>query len=60
MTAVPPAPIEYQLIGLVEDGGVGDLLAGLDQKQRRVRLQAVPVRSLSPMKSALKAANSLM
>ena len=41
MTAVPPAPIEYQLIGLAEDGGVGDLLAGLDQKQGRIRLQAL-------------------
>ncbi len=41
MTAVPPTPIEYQLIGLAEDGGVGDLLAGLDQKQGRVRLQAL-------------------
>ena len=41
MTAVPPKPIEYQLIGLTEDGGIGDLLLGLDQKQGRVRLQAL-------------------
>jgi hypothetical protein len=60
MTAVPPTPIEYQLIGIAEDGGVGDLLRGLDQKQGRVRLQAAPVHALSPMKSALKAAKSLI
>jgi hypothetical protein len=41
MTTVPPTPIEYQLIGLAEDGGIGDLLAGLDQKHGRVRLQAL-------------------
>lgn len=34
-------PTEYQLIGLTEDGSVGDLLSGLDQKQGRVRLQAL-------------------
>ncbi|WP_395665882.1 hypothetical protein [Methylocella sp.] len=33
MTAAPPVPIEYQLIGLTEDGNAGDLLLGLDQKQ---------------------------
>lgn len=41
MTATPPDPINYQLVGLAEDGGIGDLLAGLDQKQGRVRLQAL-------------------
>jgi hypothetical protein len=41
MTATPPDPIDYQLIGLAEDGGIGDLLAGHDQKQGRVRLQAL-------------------
>ena len=41
MTATPPDMIDYQLIGLAEDGGIGDLLAGLDQKQGRVRLQAL-------------------
>ena len=41
MTAAPPVPIEYQLIGLTEDGNAGDLLLGLDQKQGRVRLQAL-------------------
>ena len=35
------APTEYQLIGLSEDGGVGNLLAGLDGNQARVRLQAL-------------------
>lgn len=40
MTAAPP-PIEYQLIGLTEGGDVGDLLADLDQKRGRVRLQAL-------------------
>ncbi|MFG1179368.1 SIR2 family protein [Xanthobacter versatilis] len=39
--APPPVPIEYQLIGLTEDGNAGDLLLGLDQKQGRVRLQAL-------------------
>lgn len=34
-------PIEYQLIGLTEDGNAGDLLEGLDGKQGRVRLQAL-------------------
>ena len=41
MTATSPDTIDYQLIGLVEDGGTGDLLAELDQKQGRVRLQAL-------------------
>ncbi|TJW04755.1 MAG: hypothetical protein E5X42_29885, partial [Mesorhizobium sp.] len=41
MTAAPPVPIEYQLIGLTEDGNVGDLLLGLDQKQGRIRVQAL-------------------
>ena len=41
MNATPPDPIDYQLIGLAEDGGIGDLLAGLDQKQGRIRLQAL-------------------
>lgn len=41
MTAAPPVPIEYQLIGLTEDGNAGDLLLGLDQKQGRIRLQAL-------------------
>ncbi len=34
-------PIEYQLVGLTEEGRDGDLLVGLDQKQGRVRLQAL-------------------
>lgn len=34
-------PSEYQLIGLTEGGDAGDLLIGLDQKQARVRLQAL-------------------
>lgn len=33
MTGGTPEPIEYQLIGLTEDGNAGDLLLGLDQKQ---------------------------
>lgn len=33
--------IEYQLVGLTEGGDAGDLLLGLDQKQGRVRLQAL-------------------
>ena len=41
MATILPAPIEYQLIGLTEDGAIGDLLAGFDQKQGRVRLQAL-------------------
>jgi hypothetical protein len=41
MTAVTPTPIEYQPIGLTEGGDAGDLLAGLDQKQGRARLQAL-------------------
>ncbi|MGN7870020.1 SIR2 family protein [Paracoccus sp. 22332] len=36
-----PAPSEYQLIGLTEGGDAGDLLIGLDQKQGRIRLQAL-------------------
>jgi hypothetical protein len=39
--AVPREAIEYQLIGLTEDGDAGDLLSGLDQKRGRVRLQAL-------------------
>ena len=31
MTAAPPVPIEYQLIGLTEDGNAGDLSAGIAQ-----------------------------
>jgi hypothetical protein len=38
---VPPEPIEYQLIGLTEDGNAGDLLSELDQKHGRIRLQAL-------------------
>lgn len=34
-------PTEYQLIGLTEDGSAGDLLLDFDQKQGRVRLQAL-------------------
>jgi len=41
MTAGTLLPTEYQLIGLTEGGGVGDLLAGLDKKQGRIRLQAL-------------------
>jgi len=41
MTAGTFLPTEYQLIGLTEGGGVGDLLAGLDKKQGRIRLQAL-------------------
>lgn len=41
MTTAAPVPIEYQLIGLQEGGSVGDLLSGLDQKQGRIRLQAL-------------------
>lgn len=41
MTTAAPVPIEYQLIGLTEGGGVGDLLVGLDLKQGRIRLQAL-------------------
>lgn len=33
--------IEYQLIGPTEGGGVGDLLHGLDDRQGRIRLQAL-------------------
>jgi hypothetical protein len=41
MTATTPGATDYQLIGLAEDGGIGDLLEGLDQKQGRIRLQAL-------------------
>lgn len=41
MTAMPPDPITYKLIGPGEGGEIGDLLAELDQKQGRVRLQAL-------------------
>lgn len=41
MTATPESRTDYQLIGLAEDGRVGDLLVGLDQKQGRIRLQAL-------------------
>lgn len=41
MTATAPAPTEYELMGLIESGCVGDLLAGIDQKQGRIRLQAL-------------------
>lgn len=34
-------PIEYQLIGLTENGNAGDLLLGLDPKQGHVRLQTL-------------------
>jgi len=34
-------PLEYQLVGLTESGTVGDILSGLDQKQGRIRLQAL-------------------
>lgn len=38
---ITAVPVEYQLIGLTEGGDAGDLLIGLDQKQGRVRLQAL-------------------
>jgi hypothetical protein len=38
---VPTAALEYQLIGLREDGDIGDLLADKDQKDGRIRLQAL-------------------
>lgn len=41
MTGPTAAPLEYQLIGLTESGDVGDILSALDQKQGRVRLQAL-------------------
>jgi hypothetical protein len=41
MTLAAPKPSEYQLIGLTEGGDAGNLLAELDQKQGRVRLQAL-------------------
>jgi hypothetical protein len=34
-------PSEYQLIGLAEDGNIGDLLDGMDEKQSRLRVQAM-------------------
>ncbi len=34
-------PIDYQLIGLADDGDVGDLLEELDDKQGRIRIQAL-------------------
>jgi hypothetical protein len=48
-------PTEYQLIGLTEDGSVGDLLSGLDQKQGRVRLQALISECWSPAPARLHA-----
>lgn len=41
MATDPTQSTEYQLVGTAEDGGFGDLLSGLDQKQGRVRLQAL-------------------
>lgn len=41
MTEHSASPIEYQLIGLTEDGDAGDLLLSFDRKQGRVRLQAL-------------------
>lgn len=41
MTPAAPMPIEYRLIGPTEGGGVDDLLVGLDQRQGRIRLQAL-------------------
>ena len=41
MTGPAAALSEYQLIGLTERGDVGDILSTLDQKQGRVRLQAL-------------------
>ncbi len=41
MTGAAATPLEYQLVGLTESGDVGDILFGLDQKQGRVRLQAL-------------------
>lgn len=38
---MPPNPVTYQLIGPGEGGEISDLLAELDQKQGRVRLQAL-------------------
>lgn len=35
------SPGTHQLIGLTEDGNIGNLLADLDQKQGRIRLQAL-------------------
>lgn len=35
------APSEYQLIGSTASGGVGEIFSALDQKQGRVRLQAL-------------------
>lgn len=41
MTGPAAAPLEYQLIGLTESRDVGDTLSALDQKQGRLRLQAL-------------------
>lgn len=41
MTTTLSDPIEYQLIGLAESGDIGDLLDNMNQKQGRVRLQAL-------------------
>jgi hypothetical protein len=41
MTGPAATPLEYQLVGLTESGDVGDILSGLDQKQGRIRLQAL-------------------
>jgi hypothetical protein len=41
MAATTQGPTEYQLIGLAEGGEIGNLLAGLDQKEGRIRLQAL-------------------
>ncbi|SIR38696.1 hypothetical protein SAMN05421641_1525, partial [Paracoccus thiocyanatus] len=41
MTPAVPVPIEYQLIGPTEGGGVGDLLIGLDQKRQHEPQQIV-------------------
>lgn len=35
------APLEYQLIGLTVSGDVAEIFSALDQKQGRVRLQAL-------------------
>ena len=45
MTSIAASPLEYRLIGLTEDGDAGDLLSGLGQKQGRVRLHALIIRS---------------
>ena len=46
MTGPAATPLEYQLVGLTESGEVGDILSGLDQKQGRVRLQALIAQGL--------------